>query len=340
MSKQELVKLMIDAKDKNNASISNYDYNDVNNAIRAGFNNIMGLPKDASEINHRTFERFRNDIFEVIEEVLDTTLNEGITNQLDDFVEYRNLALGDQNEFVMPSNDNFRVSIVSDGNKNLRRQRMGAEQRFSVPTDIFGIKIYEEFSRFMAGRIDWARMVQGVSDSMTKKVKEVVNDAIVSTFTESGADSAYRLTVTGGVPSERQILTMAEHVKARTDENVTIYGTTLALNQLDVKRPSDIDNRDRNQQGYYGTIAGIPTQEIKQAHVEGADEFVFDNDFILILPQTSDKMVKVINEGDAYIQEDTESSRVDMQKEYLLLNKFGIAVIPSSVYGYIKFSGD
>lgn len=60
----------------------------------------------------------------------------------------------------MPDDQLFKVAIISDGNQNLLRQRIRAGQRFSVPTQNYGVKIYDELDRFLAGELDWNAMIQ------------------------------------------------------------------------------------------------------------------------------------------------------------------------------------
>ena len=40
------------------------------------------------------------------------------------WVDFRNVALGDTTEFIVPNNDLFEVGLVSRGNDNLIRQRI------------------------------------------------------------------------------------------------------------------------------------------------------------------------------------------------------------------------
>jgi len=335
MAKNEIIKLGIDVAQ--GRLPLQYSVNDADTALRVGFNQMMGLADDATQIPYKTFRKHKVEIFEILEEVFDSVLEEGLRGQLDDFVEYRNLALGDMNEFVVPANKAFRVSVVSDGNGNFRRQRLIDGTKFSVDTDIYGVKIYEEFSRFMAGRIDWLGMVRDVATSMAKDIEEKIASAIMNHFTEAGAEAPYRLTSSGAVPTEKEIITMAKHVEAATGEKAVIYGSALALNQLDLRLTSEADKEARNTTGYYGKVGGVEVREIVNGHKIGGTDFIFADDFLLILPQTKDRMCKVVNEGTATIEE-TVTGNADMTKEYMMINKVGISIIASKVFGYIKFA--
>jgi hypothetical protein len=50
------------------------------------------------------------------------------------------------------------------------------------------------------------------------------------------------------------------------------------------------------------------------------------------------RFVKVILEGDSIIEETTENTRNDMQRDYKFIKKAGFAVISSSNYGIYRFA--
>lgn len=309
-------------------------------ALRIGFRDMLGLPEDQAQmVPQKIMRKYKTEIFEILEEILEERVNDEIKLIFEEFVEYKNLALGDTNEFYTPDKKWFRVATISDGNKNLRRQRLRQGEKFGIQLDTYGVSVYEEFNRFMAGRVDTVDMANKVAESIARFVKENLLNTIVQTFTHVGADTAYRKTVTG-VPTERDILIMAKHIEAEIGEKVVIFGTALALNELDVKIPDDGSNAERNRLGHYGQIAGIATEEIPAMHKQNSDEFVFDDKLILLIPQTRDKFIKLVNEGVAFIKDgDTSGTdRVDQQWEHTYTQRFGIAIVGSSLYGAIKFN--
>lgn len=318
--------------------LQGYSNQDVEESLRAELRTLAGMSEGNKGVNYAKFRENKNKIFAIVEEVLDTHINEGLTSALDGFADYKNVDNGEKMEFVMPANSKFKVSVISDGNGNLRRQRMAEGSRFSVPTETYGVKVYDELVRFLTGRVDWNEMVNAVADAMDREVVNQINEQVVATFGKAiTQDSTYRLNKSGGVPTEQEILRMAQHIQAATNEQVTIVGTPVALSQLRVQTPGDADNHERTINGYYGTVAGLPAQAVQQAHVSGTEEFVFDDNTILLLPQTRDRMVKVVNEGPAIVRESRES-RDDLQDEYLFIKRFGVALVPSSVYGVINFA--
>lgn len=333
MSKKTIITL---ANDLAMGKVENYSADESNKVLRSAFNELLGMEEGYdAKISRRAFRRNKTAIFEIIEEVLDKNLERDLRNQFEDWVEYRNLARGDKNSFYTPDEQIFKVALISDGNQNLLRQRVRGGQSFSIDTNNYGVKIYEELDRFLAGHIDWTDMIANVAFSFALQVRDDILGAIINNFPETGAE--FKDTTVGATTGETKILTLAQKVKAKTRQEVSIYGSKLALHKIKPDVTSDGQDGERNAIGYYSTIAGINMYELEPT-MDSTGKMMLDDDFILILPETRDKMVKVINEGESYMHEGTPEGNASMDLEYTMINRMGIAIIPSSVYGYVKFT--
>jgi len=330
---EKIIKLAVDlAKGK----VQNFSNDEANTTLRKAFADLMNFTEGNGKIDRKAFRRNKTEIFEILEVVINETLHEGLENQFQDFAEYRNLAWGDENKFVVPANNIFRVALISDGNSNLRRQRLRDGSEFSVSLDTYGIKVGEDFHRFLAGRVDWVDFVNGIAESFKRDLTQRIFDAVMNSYGEYG--STYHKTFTEQDSLKaNDIVEMAMHIEARTGEKVAIHGTKLALSNLPQENVTEAVQNAINESGYYGKIKGIPMYEVAQSHKYGSDEFAIDNNFVLLLPTNKDKMVKVVNEGDAIIQDINGGQTADMMQEYFIANKFGISVICTKVFGFIKF---
>lgn len=331
---EKIIKLAVDlAKGK----VQNFSNNEANETLRKAFADLMEFSLEGNgKIDRKAFRRHKTEIFEILEVVINETLHEGLENQFQDFAEYRNLAWGDENKFVVPANSIFRVALISDGNSNLRRQRLRDGSEFSVSLDTYGIKVGEDFHRFLAGRVDWADFMNGIAESFKRDLTQRIFDAVMGSYGEYG--STYHKTFTEqDALTQNDIVEMAMHIEARTGEKVAIHGTKLALANLPQENVTETVQNAINESGYFGKIKGIPMYEVAQSHKYGTDEFAIDNNFILLLPTNKDKFVKVVNEGDAIIQDINGGQTADMMQEYFIANKFGISVICTKVFGFIKF---
>ena len=326
---KDIVKLAVDVS---LGRVTNYSVQESNDVLRNAFAELMEFSLEDGSISRQTFRKHKAEIFEILEEIINETLHEGLGGQFDKFAEYRNLKWGDTNKFKVPVRDIFRVALVSDGNGAIRRQRLRDDSEFVVSVDTYAIKIGEDFHRFLAGRVQWADLMKLIGESFKRDLTLRIHDALMASF--KSYNSTYHFE---GNLDEKKLVETAMHIEARTGEKVAVYGTKLALRELTpaTGMVTDEMRNQRNQTGYYATIAGIDLYEIEQAHKYGTDDWAISNKMLLILPQNHDKMIKVINEGDAIIQDQAGGISADMMQEYFIANRFGIAIITSKVFGFV-----
>jgi len=325
------------AVDLATGKITNYGKaKEVNDTLREAFSELVGYSKESGKIDYRTFRRNKIEVFELIEEILDIKIDDRIRNNFENLVEYRNLAHGDSPIFHVPDKKLFRVAMVSDGNGNLRRDRLRDGQDIIPKTYPYAIEIGEELLRFLSGRIDWMGMIDLIAESFERDLSDRIYKALYNSYGKLNV--TYHETFTS-IPTEDDLLLKAMHVQADTGLPVGVYGTKLALRKLAPNADAISDNmRDqRNTLGYYGQIAGLTLYEIPQYHKFGTDEFAIDNNFVLLLPETPDKLIKVINEGDSIIVDGSNSKNSDFMLEYTVINKFGIEVLITQKFGFLKW---
>jgi len=320
----ELKKLSLDLY---KGDVTNYSTKESNEVLRKA---LVELAGGNETITYKQFRKAKVEFFEIIEEILTPLVIEGIEDQFASFAEVRNLAWGDTNVFHVPNTELFQVATVADGNGNVRRQRIHNGQ-FTVDVQTKAIKIYEELYRFLAGRIDWVGLVNKVAKSY---VQEVANDVYTTLY--NSFDQLKATYKASAAFDEDTLLEMAQHVEAATGAEVMILGTKKALAKVAPAVVGDASRDDRNRIGYYGVFNGISLQEIKQAHKPGTDAFAINDDFLLVVPTLDDKMVKIVNEGDALIEEGQATA--DKTKEYEFIMKSGIACVPSARYGIFRLA--
>jgi hypothetical protein len=321
-----LLKLAIDL---GRGSVANYSNEEANDALRKAFMEIAGTDK----IDYKTMRRFKPELFEVMEVILDRIIVEGITDQFNDFVEIRNLGWGDTNIFTVEDQSLFNVANVVDGNGDVRRQRLD-NGSFTVTPVTKTVSIYEELYRYLAGRINWASLVQKVGASYQSQLNTDIYTALYDYY--SSLTDTYAET---GTYSETALLEMIGHVEAGTNSSVVILGTKNALSKVTSANVSENMKDQKNALGFYGMLAGTPMRMIKQAHKPGGDTFAINDSFLIVTPTPADKMVKLVFEGDSIIIENTDpGKRNDMQMEYTFIKKAGIAVVPSSKFGLYRLS--
>ena len=160
---KDVVKLAVDAYHGNVEKYSTAQSMDVLRQALVEANN------GSTKLNYRDIRDGKcTGLFTIIEEIIDRTIVEGL--QQDDYfmalVDFRNLALGDLNQFDVENNTLFFVSEMAEGTQGIRRQRIDGYTSVQIPTTLKGVKIYDEMNRVLAGQIDFNKMINRVSESM------------------------------------------------------------------------------------------------------------------------------------------------------------------------------
>jgi hypothetical protein len=323
MSK-ELVKLALDMR---KGKITNYTKDEANEVLRQ---ELIELNGGSDKLSPKSFRK-HPEMFEIIEQILDITINEGLQGQFQDFVETVQLDWGDTMVFTLPENRLFDVSIVSDGNGDLRRDRLDSSE-VTVKTKTYGVAIYEELHRLLAGRVTFDRMIDIVARSYENKIQNEIYNAVYNSFDQINA--TYRTT---GAFDEATLIDLISHVEASTGAEAVVMGTKSALSKI-TREPTMVSQNmldEINRVGYVGIFNGTPLVEIKNSHRVGSSQWAIDNNFLIVAPTGLDPFVKLIFEGDSLVEEVVEG-RKDMQREYRFIKKAGFNVLISENYGIYR----
>jgi hypothetical protein len=323
-----LSQMAIDLKHDNTSKFSKRD---VNESFRNKILEEVGVSLEDIK-NPKVYRRNKVALFELVEEAVNVLIEEGIKNQFDSFVETSNIAFGNQKTFKVPDTATFAVATIADGTQNLRRQRLDAGN-LTVTTSTKGIKVYEEYARFLAGDIDWENFINKLVTSYNNQIAVDIYTALYGAYDNLSAPYA----VSGAfVASEMDAL--IDHVSAATNADCTIWGTKASLRKVTPAEISDAMKQARNEMGYYGVFNGTPMNAIKQAHTPGTNTFAIGSNFAMIIPNIGDRIIKLVYEGDAIIEETPVMTNQDMSMEYLFIKKYGVAVIAQGKYGIWRFA--
>ena len=259
------------------------------------------------------------ELFAIIEEVLKQTEFDDLKQ--DDFfnavVDYRNLAEGDMNEFVIQDSNVFVVDEIAKGTQGIRRQRIGGERTVSIPTTMKAVRFYEELNRVLAGKVDFNNLIAVLNKSFSKKVLQDIYDVWSNiTADDIGGVEYYP---TAGTYDEDVLLELIEHVEAAADgKPATIIGTKKAVRQLKESIQSDSAKEELHKLGVYGTFFGTPVVVLPQRHKTGTKTFVFEDNVLHIIAG-DDKFIKFVWEGDSLILPGDPTRNADLTQELTIM---------------------
>lgn len=265
-----------------------------------------------------------SELFQIIPELIQIVSDTGLKGDefFMNYVDYRNVAEGDMNEFYTEDDDTFIVSEIGRGNQAIRRQRLGNGVKYTVPTTPYAIRVYEHYSRLMSGRADWSTFVARVSKSTQDKKYESIFGVFESiTKTTPGMYNEVEYT---GTYDEDSLLSVIEHVEADNGgAGAKIIGTRGALRQLRMDILADQAKSDMYNVGYYGKFYGIPTFCIRSRYKTGTHDFIFPSDRLYIIA-SDEKFIKFVTEGTPLLKTVDPFDNMDLTQELWHIEQYGV----------------
>ena len=338
--KQQLIALGIDTY---TGDVGNYVAKDVDTS--AGSMDDVMRERFAKEIlhdekfNYRVYRKYKNDIFEILESVLDQTLPEGWSENefFNRFVETIRVDLGDKNEFYAEDNGNFIVSKFSGNHWDTIRERMDMGKSFAVETSWWEVHFYNEFERFMKNIDSWTKLM----DKARKSFLQAFQNAVYAAFADM-ADMAPEGFVGHGALStdtERDnLLELIEKVETANGVKPVLVGTGAALRKLqkniDENWIPESAKEERKRNGVISSWEGYDLMPIPQVFKQGTFDFALSTTKILIVA-TNAKPIKFVFEGDSRLKETNDNrDNMDMTLEGQIQVKAGLAAVTSDVIGH------
>lgn len=266
-------------------------------------------------------------LFTLIEEVLSKTVVDGLQGNeyFNALVDFRNMAEGDKNIFVVEDSTLFVVSEAADGTQGIRRQRLGATTDVTIPTSLKVVKIYEELNRVLSGRVDFNHFISKVADSFRQKLLTDIY-GLWSHATAQDFGGATYFPVAGAY-DEDELLELIAHVEAAAGgKPATIIGTKKAVRNLDITSFGDKGKEDMYNLGYVGKFYGTPVVATPQRHKAGTTEFALEDDMLTIVAG-DDKPIKCVYEGDPIVLMGNPMDNGDLTQEYLYGEKYGLGIV-------------
>lgn len=326
MENKEIVKLALDTM--RNSVSGNFSAKEGSEALRQAFIEMNG---GSDKLTVKSF-RDHPQLFQLIEEVMPIMIQEGLRGDELAFnmVDYRNLAEGDQNRFWTEDNSDLIVAKIADGSTSIRRQRLNAGQYINIDTEMHAIKVYEELNRLLAGRVDFNTLVDRLTRSYTRDMRNQILAAFEGvTATTTGLNATYVKTGTFSAATLRELI---DHVEASTGEKATILGTKAGLGKIvdsdanAVALTAASAKEDLYNLGYFGKFYATPMVSMRQVHKPGTDAFAINDNKIYVMAG-NDKPIKFVREGEGLMVATDAFNNADLTQEYLYGEKYGIGVI-------------
>lgn len=330
MDKTNLVKLTLDTIHNR---VEKYSREDATASLRQM---IIDANGGSDKITHRSFQ-LHPELYEIIETILPVIVQEGFTSDsfFMNFVDYRNLALGDEEYFWTEDNSLFLVSEMAAGNMSVRRQRLNAGSSTTIARSLKGVKIYEELNRLTSGRVDFSVFVDRLSKSFNNRVYTDIYAAFngIASGTAGMGATYYK----SGSFSEDTLITLIDHVEAAMGGTAKIVGTRSALRKITSAVIGDQAKADMYNLGHYGKFNGSDMFVAKQKHAYGTSNFLLSDSKVYVVAG-DDKFIKMVDEGVGILHDGNPMDNADMTKEYFYGQAYGAGILLSGKLGVYAIS--
>ena len=333
-------KLMLDAAHGN---LDGVTPRQANNKIVEMFRNVIGVDEKSTKAEVRkAIRRNQVAVFEIIEEVINDMLVSGWEQNpfFREYVDVRNLAMGDKNEFYVPDNSVLSVMKVSGNHHDIIRQRLGAGKTFSVETSWIALKVYAEFERLMTGVEEFSTLVAKITEAVDRYVNEALYEALMGVGATLGAQW-YKSSAISTATAET-LRTLCMDVGMASNSEVVIMGTRAALASVyalnDVDWASSEMKNEKYTTGRFGYWEGIRLVELKQGFkLNDTTQYLIANDVLFVMPVGVEPMMKLVYEGDTQVYSVSDpQTHMDMTYDHEVQTKLGIAVITNQKFGVWK----
>ena len=316
--------------------------------LRGICHKIFGVTKDSSKRElKRAYREHGRDFFDIIEETLDLVIDAGFRDNefFNQFVDYRNIALGDAYEFYTEKETILSIAKVGVSHHDYILQRLGKGETFTIPYARYGAAVGADINMYMIGREDWAALVNAIARAFTVHIQQEIYNELVAAASKIPAAMQSGFIGTGalGTATKAAFDGIIENVQAANDSDIVILGTKTALKQLnnlsDVTWRAASLKEDVSHSGRMGDYEGVTLMEIPQRFVsDNSLTKMYDNTKLWILPAGAvDKFIKMVDVGETEIDEITEkgekNGRWDDIMKYEVQRSFGIATVLGKYLG-------
>lgn len=326
--------------------------NEAENKIREMLFTILELePENVKneKLLKRAMKKHRSDIFEIIEDVVEDMLIQGWQENefFEQFVETKNIADGDNNEFWSDEDVILAVAQVSGDHHDIILQRLGEGESYSIKTSTYGAAVGTDIRLFLAGRKDWSVLINAIYRAFDKKIKDTMYHEVMSVGAKLPVSSMFNKAIALNSSTKDEVDQLIEDVStANGGCEVVIMGVSTACKKLgkltDIAWVSEKMKDEKHETGRIGYYEGTALIEIPQRfRKNGATlERMVAADTLLILPKVENKFVKFVNVGDPSIIEITEQgARMDDTMKFEYQQSFGIGTQVGKYFGCIKITG-
>ena len=304
-----------------------YSVGAANEALREQFRLLAG--------DYNSYRRNKNDIFEIMQEVVDTVLPIKIMENYGQFAEIKTYAQGDKPSFTRKTGRaRAKQFITKVGLAGIYEVFKLDKETFDIETTAYGGAAQVGLEEFLDGTVDFNEMIDIILEGLDEAVYQEI--AIALKAAADTLETPNKASGTGFVEANFDpLLTVV-----RAYGTPVIYATLETAAQIvpDTGWVSDDMKNTMNRQGLVGMYKGAKVVVLPQSFTDETNtKKIMDDNLVYIVPEGANgKPVKVAMEGTTIID---EFENRDRSREIQAYKKFGVAFIVDNdiaVYSMIE----
>ena len=284
--------------------------------------------------------------FDVVEEVIDQFITTGFNDSewFNSLVEYKNIALGQENIFVTKQDIILNVAKVGVSHHDHILQRYKENDTFTIPLNRYAVAVGADINKYMAGQEDWATLVAAVGKAFMAKIQLEVFAQVDSAASKLPVQTGFVDTGALDANAKPYFDEIIENVSAANGGvNVAIFGTKTALKKITAL--ADVDWAAASQKesiamtGRLGYYEGTLLVETPQRFADNSltTKLLNDNKLYFMPMSVDNKIVAMIDQGEAEIDEILEkgeaNGRIDDLMKYEVQRTFGVGTKIGRYFG-------
>lgn len=302
---------------------------------------IMGLNENSTKRERdRAMKKHGVELFEVMEEEIDIKVETGFKESefFNNYVETRNLARGDRQEFWTNEKVILSVTKISGDHHDFTLQRLGSGESYTVTTSVYGIAVGADIDMYLAGRLDWSKLTDQCAAAFVRKIQEDIYAEMMNAGKKLPAQFKGSGALNASVKDDLDEL-LEDVSMANDGAPVVIMGTRTGLQQFNKLMDVDWITNDQKDSvartgrlGYYGpyTLFELP----QRFALNDTTKKLLDPKTLFFMPQVEDKFIKFVDVGETEIFEVTEKgARMDDTMKYEVQRAMGVGTQIGRYFG-------
>ena len=327
-----------------------FSKDEANKAVRKVLMEICELDETdlkSKKKRKRALKSHLTEVFEVIEEDVDFKVSTAFKDSewFNEFVEQRNVALGDDEEFWTDENIMLSVAKISGDSHDLTIQNLGEGESFKVHTSTYGMKVGKDIDLILLGRVNFTELTDKIAEAFASMIQTTCYEEVYNASSKIPNNSQFVKTGALGAETKEKFDTLLEDVATAKESEVIIMGTKMALKKLNAL--ADVDWRSNSQKeavaslGHLGTYEVTDLIEIPQRFARNdVTKKLIDNKMLLIFAKNQEQFVKFVDKGETEITEAglNKGDLADDFQTYEVQREMGVATILPRYFGVWKIS--